>query len=52
MFNLRFRNAGQKLLRERAQILLAVIGNGDAGRGCMLDSGKRSFIALNPGERH
>src|ERR1700690_1182088 len=40
--------AGDKLLRERAQIALAIIGSGDGCRGSMLYFGQGRPIGLNP----
>src|SRR5260370_38475604 len=48
MVTARWGDSGQELLRKSAQISLAIIGSGDAGRGGALDSGQGSFVGLNP----
>jgi hypothetical protein len=37
MVTVRMRNASQELLRERAEIALAIVGSSDAGRSRVLD---------------
>src|SRR6266849_882793 len=48
MISVRWGNSGQELLRKSAQISLAIVGSGDAGRGRALDPGQGSFVGLNP----